>query len=244
MTFSPPQTLNQNMDELKPLESRIICDNAWEFVHDLVSARLGYELVKIANDPRHAGELRLSVRYEGGIGIDSDLPAPFYVPKQFDYHRISAFHTRSSVEAEWRTPRVSERVVYLMPDRVLDDLAELEATFNTPISRIIIFNYANAETYSGFERSVKRNPSKKIDALLNNPSWRADAAVHSKESLRNLREELDNEFSKDVEHGILAALDDISKGQRVVGSGMPVLNSIKHLLELYERQMAQAIPPA
>lgn len=232
------------MDELKPLESRIIHGNACEFVHDLVSARLGYELVKLANDPRHAGELRLSGRYDGGIGIDSDLPAPFYVPKQFDYHKISAFHTRSFVGAEWRTPRVSERVVYLMPDSALDELATLEYTYNTLELKLTIVATAYGQIYGDFKGGVTRNPSKKIDALLNNPSWRIDAAIQSRESLRSLREELDGEFREHNDYGVLAVLDDISKGQRVVGSGMPVLNSIKYLLTLYEQQMAQAIPPA
>ncbi len=202
-------------------------------------ARLGYEIVNLAEDPQQRIFLRLSSRGETGVGIDSDLPNSFFIPKDAgDYHKWSVFSLGDKfIAVGMNRPELSDRVIYLVPDHELETINKARSEVDKEFSRFGIAAVASprvhiahmiqsgAENYSSSEG--------KIEAIMNKAEYRKQASEFCRVSMQYIQEWI----SRSAET-IMEEHDDIHKGKKVPETSKPLLNDLTALVNMYAEEMS------
>lgn len=183
-----------------------------EIITDARRARLGYELIQLAESPQRE-LIRVSPRENAGIGIDSDLPSPFFISKyaegpSADYHQWSLFGNDSNnvgIEDE-----LVQKVILLMDEETIEHLKKLTERQRQGASYGLGFG-AMASPSAGIIGSIygdaaraAREPKKvqaKIQALFSDQQWRDYAKklnvqllAFAEEGFQKDRENIKNEL--------------------------------------------------
>lgn len=212
------------MINLHLLDNPYLWGTAHQVIEQACAARLGYEAAALIEE---GVELAISPRaHDTGIGVDSYIVNPlvergrrmFHVPRC-----AGSYHGWSLFGFSYRRPNepLSDVVIHNIP------AIEIKASLGFWPGRDV---HAFGQSYKS------RNPlaimQEKIDLLKHNPDWRRCAMDFSRQLAREALTEFDVNSAK-----ILEELDDIDRGQRVVGTAQPVMNATWYLLDMYAHEM-------
>jgi|TARA_B100002003_G_C14120405_1_gene538845 hypothetical protein len=209
------------MSKLNFLEGRVF-GNAHTIMIYGCRARLGHELLKLVESPKT--KIQVSPREEGGLGMDSDLPNPFFIPKDAgDYRKWTLFGLDSN------TPHIDkelvQRITYFMSEESIKALRE--NGINKQNMSTTIYGSASTELRSGRKNQVK------IQALMSDKLWRDHAKKFNVQLLKSAQSLL-----SEIAEILLEELDDIKDEKRVVGSSQPVLDDLERLFQVYAEEMS------
>lgn len=228
---------------------------ALELVKLASELRLGYEIVRLADESRTKAALRISGREERGIGIDSDLPKPF-LPRELEA-RLGDYHTWSTFNRDWRHigagfshpndifrrystgEELLLRVVYLLTD---EEIADRDAEINKAVlhpnfgwfnTKIASPHFEHLLVYKlGLPKTQGIVTSEDRIRALENPQWRD----YAKEFCRLAMEDRRQYLAKNRQT-LLEQLADVREGKKIIPTAEPTVNAINGLLNLYLAQM-------
>ncbi|MBI2124356.1 hypothetical protein HYT92_01055 [Candidatus Pacearchaeota archaeon] len=204
---------------------------------DTCKARLGYELTRLAESPETREALRVSPRGRLEIGIDSNLPRPFHIPRDVgDYHKWPLFGL--DVYGRSVERRLIDRVVYMLSEEAIQTLEKYEGQ-KRPFA--ILFPLPSVILNILYEDAAKdvtgQRTKDKIQALLTNDTWRVYARQFSAQLLQATHARL-----RVSTEAIMEELDHIKGGKRIFGTSQPVLDDLESLIQLYAQEMRAELP--
>ena len=215
-TINPDRMNDYNTLPSKPLESTLNGLGAAGFPFTLFrnasELRLGYEIVRLAENPTTRDSLRLSGREGAGIGIDSDLSSVVFpqevITRLGDYHGWSALH------------RYNWPIIGSKNHRLRDAIDK--------VTRVGVMQPDDEAEHIGI---IYATSDEKIKAL-EDPQWREYVKLAARGGVEQILEKLPQYRQKALEE-----LAYNSTGQPVIEPAVPGFDAIERLLKLYIEQM-------
>ena len=202
--------------------------------------RLGYEIVRLAENPAAKDSLRVSGREDAGIGIDSNLPNLIF-PKEAetrlgDYHQWSALHKYNwlPMGGERRELRdIVDRVRLMLTDEHFAEYRITKRVRTHPVSGETVITEGISPTFEfAYMGRFKNITSEEKIRTLEDPQWRGYAKIASRVGVEQILKELESNKQTALEQ-----LADISGGKAVLESAAPRFDAIERLLKSYIEQM-------